>query len=133
MGSTVKGAEDQSLIRRFVEKKDNDAFQALVVKHLKSIRRILFSIFNGNIDFNTTGQVVLSPDPAEQVLKKERHSELLNALSELREEERSLLLMKDVEGMTNKEIAKVMGIPGGTIKSRLHRIRDKMVSILTMR
>ena len=57
----------------------------------------------------------------------------MNALSKLGEEERSILIMKDVEGMTIKEIAKVMRIPGGTIKSRLHRIRDKMVSILTMR
>jgi RNA polymerase sigma-70 factor (ECF subfamily) len=47
-------------------------------------------------------------------------SELAAALSVLAENQREILLMRFVDGMSLQEIADALGIPLGTVKSRLH-------------
>ncbi len=45
------------------------------------------------------------------------------ALAALDDEHRSLVVMRDIEGMTYEEIQSITGLPEGTVKSRLHRAR----------
>lgn len=49
-----------------------------------------------------------------------QREQLASVLSELSEEHREVLLLRFVEGMKMGEIAETMGIPTGTVKSRLH-------------
>jgi RNA polymerase sigma-70 factor (ECF subfamily) len=51
-------------------------------------------------------------------------------LSRLSEEERLLLTLKELEGLDIREIAEIMGVAVGTIKSRLHRTRGKIVRLV---
>jgi RNA polymerase sigma factor (sigma-70 family) len=69
-------------------------------------------------------------DPLAQVLTLERHDALWRAFASLPEEQRTLLLMKEVEGFSVEEIAAVMSLPEGTVKSRLHRGRARLARIL---
>jgi RNA polymerase sigma-70 factor (ECF subfamily) len=48
------------------------------------------------------------------------------ALLDLSFEHRSVLVLREVEGLTCEEIAETLGIPAGTVKSRLSRARDAM-------
>ncbi|HUX21826.1 MAG TPA: sigma-70 family RNA polymerase sigma factor [Spirochaetia bacterium] len=50
-------------------------------------------------------------------------------LSRLSEEERLLITLKELEGLDIREIAKIMGVAVGTIKSRLHRTRGKIARL----
>ncbi|RKX83290.1 MAG: hypothetical protein DRP58_09015 [Spirochaetes bacterium] len=50
---------------------------------------------------------------------------IMKILFELKEKERSLIIMKDVENLSIAEIAEIFHRPSGTIKSRLHRARLK--------
>jgi len=52
---------------------------------------------------------------------------LREALGELKEEYRQVLIMWSVQGFKYREIAEVLGVPIGTVMSRLHRAR-KMVA-----
>jgi RNA polymerase sigma-70 factor (ECF subfamily) len=52
--------------------------------------------------------------------------QLIDGLLELPEEIRWTLLLVDVEGLEMKDAAGVMGIPTGTVKSRLHRGRGML-------
>jgi RNA polymerase sigma-70 factor (ECF subfamily) len=52
--------------------------------------------------------------------------ELLRALDELSEEQRSVLLLVSVEDLSYAEVAQVLGIPIGTVMSRLSRARERL-------
>ena len=63
-----------------------------------------------------------SPDPETELLKGVVDTEVTDALEELPEKFRTTVLL-DVEGFSYKEIAEMLGIPIGTVMSRLHRGR----------
>jgi len=50
------------------------------------------------------------------------------ALSELPDEQRELVVLRDIESLTYGEIQQVTGLASGTVKSRLHRARLALVS-----
>ena len=53
-------------------------------------------------------------------------TQLRDALDSLSEEHRMVVLMADVEGMSYKEIAEELGVPMGTVMSRLNRARKNL-------
>jgi RNA polymerase sigma-70 factor (ECF subfamily) len=66
-----------------------------------------------------------------QALERLADSEILRALRELPAEFRVAIYLADVEGYPYREIADIMGIPLGTVMSRLHRGRAKLRQRLT--
>ncbi len=69
--------------------------------------------------------------PAElDASRQESLQALHEALGELSEEHRIVVLMHDTEGYKIKEIEELTGIPAGTVKSRLHRARARLKEIL---
>ena len=59
-------------------------------------------------------------------LTSERHIDLATAIRGLPPIHRAVVHLFYVEGMSVEEIASVLGIPAGTIKSRLHHARDAL-------
>jgi len=57
--------------------------------------------------------------------------DMLNALAQLPDEQRSVLLLVAVEDLTYLEAAKVLNIPVGTVMSRLSRARDRLHKLLS--
>jgi RNA polymerase sigma-70 factor (ECF subfamily) len=62
-------------------------------------------------------------DPESQALRPMLEAEIRRALDELPEEFRLAVLLADVEELSYREIADIMGCPIGTVMSRLHRGR----------
>jgi len=62
-------------------------------------------------------------DPESQALRSLLEQEISAALDELPEEFRLAVVLSDVEELSYKEIAEIMGCPIGTVMSRLHRGR----------
>ncbi len=62
-------------------------------------------------------------DPESQALRSLLEKEITAALDELPEEFRLAVVLSDVEELSYKEIAEIMGCPIGTVMSRLHRGR----------
>ncbi|CAO4185494.1 RNA polymerase sigma factor [Methylorubrum extorquens] len=52
------------------------------------------------------------------------------ALGALTEEQRGVLLLVSVEGLSYAEVAQVLAIPIGTVMSRLSRARDRMIQLI---
>jgi RNA polymerase sigma-70 factor (ECF subfamily) len=177
----VSPPEDQILIRRFLRSGDPRTFQELVERHLPSIRRLLYTLFNGQREEmeDAEQEIILSlfqglkdfqfrssfrtyfyrlarnrgidclrrkrsrertvarlrlglwnkepVGPEQQVLRREDIETLLNVFQTLRPKDRQLILMKDVDGFSIEEIADILEVPAGTVKSRLHRAREKLL------
>lgn len=68
--------------------------------------------------------------PAEALHRKELRQRIFAAMEELTEEQREVLLLREVEGLSYAEIAESMGIPEGTVMSRLFYARKKMQGLL---
>ncbi len=65
------------------------------------------------------------------VLENLPDSDIKNALAEIPEEFRMAVFLADVEGFSYKEIAEIVGVPAGTVMSRLHRGRKQLREKLT--
>ena len=54
----------------------------------------------------------------------------MNAVKTLPEEQKSVLILREIEGLSYEEIAEAAGISLGTVMSRLHYGRKKLQEIL---
>ncbi|MEA2711694.1 MAG: polymerase sigma-70 factor, subfamily [Phycisphaerales bacterium] len=72
--------------------------------------------------------------PADELLRRERNQQVLDALGRLDAEYRAVLVMRDIEGFDYQQMADVLGLPLGTLKSRLFRarlaLRDELKSYM---
>ena len=68
-----------------------------------------------------------SPLPDEQAINHELGTALLQQISQLSEPMREVLILRDIEGLTYDEIARLMKLSEGTVKSRLFRARNQVV------
>ena len=64
-----------------------------------------------------------SPGPDQALERGELEEALHRAIGELSEERRIVVVLRDVEGLAYEEIAEVLELPVGTVRSRLHRAR----------
>ncbi len=62
-------------------------------------------------------------DPVERLLEDERRAMVLAAVAELQLDFREVLVLRDFEDRSYEEIAELLEIPVGTVRSRLHRAR----------
>jgi RNA polymerase sigma-70 factor (ECF subfamily) len=70
------------------------------------------------------------PGPQDLVEQEITQERLLRAWERLGEEHRVVLAMHDIEDYTLPELAQIMEIPLGTLKSRLHRARARLRELL---
>jgi RNA polymerase sigma-70 factor (ECF subfamily) len=62
----------------------------------------------------------------EEVEARELGGEIETAISRLRPEYRSCILLRHVEGRAYEEIAEILGLPLGTVKTYIHRARNEL-------
>lgn len=68
--------------------------------------------------------------PDEALAESELKARVQQAIGQLDEEHRLLLVLRDIEGLSYHEIAEVTEQPEGTVKSRLHRARASLARIV---
>ena len=70
------------------------------------------------------------PSPHESAAQKELATMVQNALAKVSVELREAVILRDLQDMDYKEIAQVLGIPEGTVKSRISRGRAELARLL---
>lgn len=71
-----------------------------------------------------------STDPERVVLRSEQAAILRRALGALSDKLKAVAILHDVEGLSQEEVARVLGIPVGTVKSRVSRARAELRYLL---
>ncbi len=64
--------------------------------------------------------------PSQAMELAEQRHQVQAALSELSEEFRVALVLKEIDGLKYEEIAEIVDCPIGTVRSRIHRARNEM-------
>jgi RNA polymerase sigma-70 factor (ECF subfamily) len=70
------------------------------------------------------------PGPAETMEKKEIRERVQRALNNLEPDDATVILLRDLQDIPYEEVARLLEIPVGTVKSRLHRARQALKSQL---
>jgi RNA polymerase sigma-70 factor (ECF subfamily) len=89
----------------------------------------------GRLEVNGDGSVE-PPDPASDrppsagLERAEDVAAVTNALNRLSPDHRAVLVLKDIEGLAYEQIADVVGVPIGTVRSRIHRARLELRTLL---
>jgi RNA polymerase sigma-70 factor, ECF subfamily len=77
------------------------------------------------------GSVAHAPSAEDEVLRRFAHSEFREALDRLPDCFKATIYLADVEGYSCCDVAEMIGVPIGTVMSRLHRARRRMRRQLT--
>ncbi|MFO7655046.1 MAG: sigma-70 family RNA polymerase sigma factor [Candidatus Krumholzibacteriia bacterium] len=73
------------------------------------------------------------PDPEEEFLRDRRKRLVLRALQTLSKINKEIVLLKDIQGLPLEEIARILDLPLGTVKSRSSRARVELArAVLAM-
>jgi RNA polymerase sigma factor (sigma-70 family) len=93
----------------------------LVRHHWRKERRMLWAYARTGVD-----PVLSADDEAVDRVEARAGRELAAALAELRPQEREILLLHAWADLSDAEIAAALSLPLGTVKSRLHRTRERL-------
>lgn len=75
---------------------------------------------------SASGAPAQTPSPEEQLLLGVEHGDLAGALQRLSPELRAVLQATVLDGLTTREAAGYLGIPAGTVKTRMQRARAQL-------
>ncbi len=103
----------------------------LTISHRRRAGRIGFNSLNAGDDMENTQADALTaelsarrnPAPHAAAEAAEQHRRVYEALDSLEDDFRLVVVLRDIEEMDYSQIAKVLDLPAGTVKSRLHRAR----------
>jgi RNA polymerase sigma-70 factor (ECF subfamily) len=99
---------------------------------LKRKQRVVLSYDaarNGNASLEPLDASEYS-QPGTNLERAEEERRIQDALNRLSPEHRAVLIMKDMEGQKYEMMAEILGVPIGTIRSRLHRARAELRELL---
>jgi len=96
-------------------------------QHVNMVRRAMRDGANVDIEQLSSALVATTDPTASRQLR-----ELENGLSRLRDEHREVILLVGLEGLSYEAAAQILGVPVGTVRSRLSRGRDELRVLLDM-
>jgi RNA polymerase sigma-70 factor, ECF subfamily len=101
----------------------------LCIDHLRKAKRIAYSLdqeIEGKDGSFRRELAADTPDPSERLLAEEQMRMLDAAVAELPEHYRAILLLRHRENLSYEEIARILELPIGTVKIRIHRARERI-------
>lgn len=81
-------------------------------------------------DVATLPVVDLAETPAEEFSRQDLRGAVREAMARLPEKFRTILVLRELEGLAYEEIADVLAISLGTVESRIFRAREKLKKLL---
>lgn len=98
------------------------AFNQSISYRRENSRHKGLSLYSGKDEEMVVEPAVMS-GPEERMESQDNQHKVQQALSRLDDDDRRIIILKDIEDRSYDEIAEVLDIPKGTVRSRLHRAR----------
>lgn len=117
----IKSFKEQSSFTTWLYRITSNVCSDMLRKRQRSAKVISINQMsdeNKDIDIPDT-----SPTPEDNVFMNERQRLVRQAIDELREEYRVVITLCDIEDMNYDDIAEMLNLPKGTVKSRINRAR----------
>lgn len=97
--------------------------------------RVRSGEYNDAVDMDEHAPIALSPDhlkrnPGKDLERQQLYTRIMEAMQKLPPDHRQVILLREIEGLSYKEIAETMDIPEGTVMSRLFYARKRLQSML---
>jgi RNA polymerase sigma-70 factor (ECF subfamily) len=123
---SIKGFDFRSSLSTWIYKISvNECYDYL---RKQKVRKLVYESDLAEDDARTMENSSVAVERRPAIDKRmERRDYLMKLLSKVSEEERSLLIHKEVEGLTVEELAQMTGLNENTIKVKLFRARQKLV------
>lgn len=103
----------------------------IALNHASTRRKSLANSQQRNVPLETTDPVDdRRVDPADNVEQKEVQERVQKALNSLEPNDAAIILLRDMQDMPYDEVARMLDLPVGTVKSRLYRARQALKSRL---
>ena len=103
----------------------------IALNHTSTRRKSLGRRQQRNVAIDDTEPVRdLQPGPAETMEKKEIRERVQRALNNLEPDDATVIVLRDLQDIPYEEVARLLEVPVGTVKSRLHRARQALKSQL---
>jgi RNA polymerase sigma-70 factor (ECF subfamily) len=100
------------------------------LKYLKRRGRGRSDEFGESNELSITEAMGGAAQPDDAVHQRKQRELVHQAIAQLEEDQRALVVLRDVEGLSYEEIMDITELAEGTVKSRLHRAREKLAGIL---
>ncbi len=106
----------------------------VAIDHLRKQKVRKAELFEEGIATKDSGGVISlahrREDPGRNLERKRLGERIMAALDELPEDQQQIIVLREIEGLSYKEIAEVCDIPEGTVMSRLYYARKKLQAAL---
>ena len=106
-------------------------YNMFIDRHRRFSRQRLVVVDEGQAPGGSVLKFAGDQTPERDSQRLEQLEALDQALSQLSDDQRIVVILHDTDGYKLEEIQDLMGIPVGTVKSRLHRARARLRQILT--
>jgi len=73
-----------------------------------------------------------SLSPVEILAKEEQQAALERAIDQLPEEQKSVVILSEIQGLRYQDIGEILDIPVGTVKSRMHTAMERLKELLAV-
>jgi RNA polymerase sigma-70 factor (ECF subfamily) len=97
----------------------------LCIDHYRSVRKER-ELVDRSIDAEAASPTSREPDPLDALERNDRRILLHRALAQLPETLRTAVLLRDIQEQSYRDIARQLGLPEGTVKSRINRGRHEL-------
>ena len=122
--------------------KENSSFSTWLYKiavntcldHIQKSKRVNITSLNQTVDLKDNETEIqyedLNQNVEKDVLRNERERALYEALNQLPEKQREMIILRDIEGFSYEDIASIKNLNIGTVKSKISRARLSLKELL---
>lgn len=127
---SLKNFKEQSLFSTWIYKITTNVCLDEIRKRKK--RKVVYLDEEIKLEENEVKRQIEDDKPTpEMIAEKNEISKAVNdAIESLSEEHRTVIVLRDLQGFSYEEIAKITSCPEGTVKSRINRARQALKEIL---